>query len=121
MGLLLPKYRLISAFALIPAVIAALFIAAGGFATLPLGAGSCWPRGMGTVKRFSPRVHSGFGWRCCGLLLALMLFLLLEYHHNIRQPLVEMSLWGIVRWWVVALPLRYFIPVRRQSGATQKH
>ncbi len=46
----------------------------------------------------------------CGLLLALMLFLLPEYHHNIRQPLVEMSLWASLGWWVVALLLVLFYP-----------
>ncbi|MDY8772692.1 phosphatidate cytidylyltransferase, partial [Escherichia coli] len=53
------KYRLISAFVLIPVVIAALFL-------LP------------------------------------------EYHRNIHQPLVEISLWASLGWWIVALLLVLF-------------
>lgn len=46
----------------------------------------------------------------CGLLLALMLFLLPEYHRNIHQPLVEISLWASLGWWIVALLLVLFYP-----------
>ena len=45
-----------------------------------------------------------------GLLLALMLFLLPEYHRNIHQPLVEISLWASLGWWIVALLLVLFYP-----------
>ena len=57
----------------------------------------------------------------CGLLLALMLFLLPEYHHDIHQPLVEISLWASLAWWIVALLLVLFYQVPRRYGVTLKH
>lgn len=37
-------------------------------------------------------------------------FLLPEYHRNIHQPLVEISLWASLGWWIVALLLVLFYP-----------
>ncbi len=48
-------------------------------------------------------------------------FLLPEYHRNIHQPLVEISLWASLGWWSVALLLVLFYPVPQQSGVTLKH
>lgn len=46
----------------------------------------------------------------CGFILALMLFTLPEYHHDIHQPLVAGSLWISLAWWVAALVLVLFYP-----------
>lgn len=53
------KYRLISAFVLIPAVIAALFIAAGGVRHYYAGCLYAGRVGMGTVKRFRRAFTAG--------------------------------------------------------------
>ena len=37
-------------------------------------------------------------------------FLLPEYHRNIHQPLVEISPWASLGWWIVALLLVLFYP-----------
>ena len=46
----------------------------------------------------------------CGFILAIMLFTLPEYHHDIHQPLVAGSLWISLAWWVAALLLVLFYP-----------
>jgi len=46
----------------------------------------------------------------CGLMLALMLFMLPEYHHNIHQPIIAGSLWLSLGWWLAALLLVLFYP-----------
>ncbi|EOG3262159.1 phosphatidate cytidylyltransferase, partial [Salmonella enterica] len=100
------KYRLISAFVLIPAVIAALFLLPPvGFAIITLVVCMLAAWEWGQLSGFAARSQRVWLAVLCGLLLALMLFLLPEYHHNIRQPLVEMSLWASLGWWVVALLL----------------
>ena len=86
------KYRLISAFVLIPVVIAALFL-------LP-------PAGeWGQFSGFTSTTQRVWLSVLCGLLLALMLFLMPEYHYDVHQPLVEGALWASLGWWVVALLL----------------
>lgn len=105
------KYRLISAFVLIPAVIAALFLLPPvGFAIITLVVCMLAAWEWGQLSGFAARSQRVWLAVLCGLLLALMLFLLPEYHHNIRQPLVEMSLWASLGWWVVALLLVLFYP-----------
>ncbi|MDO2172382.1 phosphatidate cytidylyltransferase, partial [Escherichia coli] len=59
---------------------------------------------------FTTRSQRGWLAVLCGLLLALMLFLLPEYHRNIHQPLVEISLWASLGWGIVALLLVLFYP-----------
>ncbi|MCF2049085.1 phosphatidate cytidylyltransferase, partial [Escherichia coli] len=83
------KYRLISAFVLIPVVIAALFLLPPvGFAivTLVVCMLAAWE--WGQLSGFTTRSQRVWLAVLCGLLLALMLFLLPEYHRNIHQPLV---------------------------------
>ncbi len=54
----------------------------------------------------------------CGLLLALMLFMLPEYHYDAHQPMVEGSLWASFGWWIVALVLVLSYPA---SAALWRH
>ncbi|ALB71780.1 phosphatidate cytidylyltransferase [Cronobacter muytjensii] len=105
------KYRLISAFVLIPVVIAALFLLPPmGFAiaTLVVCVLAAWEWGQlsGFVSR-SQRVWLAL---LCGLLLALMLFFLPIYQTPIDVPLVEGALWASLAWWVIALLLVLFYP-----------
>ncbi|WP_176208308.1 phosphatidate cytidylyltransferase, partial [Salmonella enterica] len=80
------KYRLISAFVLIPAVIAALFLLPPvGFAIITLVVCMLAAWEWGQLSGFAARSQRVWLAVLCGLLLALMLFLLPEYHHNIRQ------------------------------------
>ena len=112
------KYRLISAFVLIPVVIAALFLLPPvGFAivTLVVCMLAAWE--WGQLSGFTTRSQRVWLAVLCGLLLALMLFLLPEYHRNIHQPLVEISLWASLGWWIVALLLVLFYPQFRSNLA----
>ncbi|KEA53121.1 CDP-diglyceride synthetase [Mangrovibacter sp. MFB070] len=100
------KYRLISAFILIPVVIAALFwLPPAGFAivTLVVCMLAAWE--WGQLSGFKSRSQRVWLAVLCGLLLALMLFLLPEYRHNARIPLIEGWLWLALGWWCVALLL----------------
>ncbi|EQA3419797.1 phosphatidate cytidylyltransferase [Cronobacter dublinensis] len=113
------KYRLISAFVLIPVVIAALFLLPPmGFAiaTLVVCVLAAWEWGQlsGFVSR-SQRVWLAL---LCGLLLALMLFFLPIYQAPVNVPLVEGALWASLGWWVVALLLVLFYP---NSAAFWRH
>ena len=105
------KYRLISAFILIPVVIAALFLLPPvGFAitTLVVCMLSAWEWGqLAGFKARSQRVWLAV---LCGLLLVLMLFALPEYRHTVHIPLIEFSLWASLVWWGVALLLVLFYP-----------
>lgn len=65
---------------------------------------------VGQLSGFTTRSQRVWLAVLCGLLLALMLFLLPEYHRNIHQPLVEISLWASLGWWIVALLLVLFYP-----------
>lgn len=105
------KYRLISAFVLIPIVIAALFLLPlVGFAivTLVVCMLAAWE--WGQLSGFTSRTQRVWLAVLCGLLLALMLFMLPEYHHDIHQPLVAGSLWASLGWWIAALLLVLFYP-----------
>lgn len=116
------KYRLISAFVLIPVVIAALFLLPPvGFAivTLVVCMLAAWE--WGQLSGFTTRTQRVWLAVLCGLLLALMLFLLPEYHRNIHQPLVEVSLWASLGWWVVALLLVLFYPGSASVWRNSKH
>ncbi|NIF33107.1 phosphatidate cytidylyltransferase [Enterobacter sp. Cy-643] len=105
------KYRLISAFIMIPVVIAALFwLPPVGFAiaTLVICMLAAWEWGQfaGFVAR-SQRVWLAV---LCGLLLAVMLISLPEYRHSVHLPIIEFSLWASLVWWVAALLLVLFYP-----------
>jgi phosphatidate cytidylyltransferase len=100
------KYRLISAFVLIPIVIAALFLLPPvGFAIVTLAVCMLAAWEWGQLSGFTSRTQRVWLAVLCGLVLALMLFMLPEYHHNIHQPVVEVSLWASLVWWVIALVL----------------
>lgn len=105
------KYRLISAFILIPVVIAALFfLPLIGFAitTLVVCMLAAWE--WGQLSGFVSRTQRVWLAVLCGLLLALMLFTLPEYHYGVDIAVVEGSLWLSLFWWVVALLLVLFYP-----------
>ncbi|WP_313016783.1 phosphatidate cytidylyltransferase, partial [Atlantibacter hermannii] len=116
------KYRLISAFILIPVVIAALFLLPLiGFAitTLVVCMLAAWEWGQlsGFVNR-SQRVWLAV---LCGLLLSLMLFTLPEYYHSTDIAVVQGSLWLSMFWWLAALVLVLLYPAsaafwRRSKG-----
>ena len=98
------KYRLISAFVLIPVVIAALFLLPPvGFAivTLVVCMLAAWE--WGQLSGFTSRTQRVWLAVLCGFLLALMLYTLPEYHHDVHQPLVAGSLWISLAWWIAAL------------------
>ncbi|WNN49273.1 phosphatidate cytidylyltransferase [Siccibacter colletis] len=105
------KYRLISAFVMIPVVIAALFLlppAGFAIATLLVCMLAAWE--WGQFCGFAARGQRVWLAVLCGLLLAVMLFTLPEYHHTARLPLIEFSLWASLGWWVAALLLVLFYP-----------
>ena len=100
------KYRLISAFVLIPIVIAALFLLPPvGFAIVTLAVCMLAAWEWGQLSGFTSRTQRVWLAVLCGLLLALMLFALPEYHHGAHQPLVALTLWASLAWWLVALVL----------------
>lgn len=113
------KYRLISAFILIPVVIAALFLLPlVGFAitTLVVCMLSAWEWGqLAGFKARSQRVWLAV---LCGLLLAAMLVVLPEYRRTVHIPLIEYSLWASLFWWAAALLLVLFYPA---SAAFWRH
>ena len=79
------KYRLISAFVLIPIVIAALFLLPPvGFAivTLVVCMLAAWE--WGQFSGFTSRTQRVWLAVLCGFILAVMLFTLPEYHHDVR-------------------------------------
>lgn len=105
------KYRLISAFILIPVVIAALFfLPLIGFAitTLVVCMLAAWE--WGQLSGFVNRTQRVWLAVLCGLLLALMLFTLPEYHYGVDIAVVEGSLWLSLFWWIAALLLVLFYP-----------
>ena len=105
------KSRLITAFILIPIVIAALFLLPPpGFAIVTLVvcmlAAWDWGQFAGLAAR-SQRVWLAV---LCGLLLAFMMFTLPAYQHSVHLPQVAGSLWAALCWWIVALVLVLFYP-----------
>ncbi len=111
-GSLLLKYRLISAFCVNTRCHRGVVsVAAGGVRHCNAGGLHAGSVGMGdSLAVFTTRSQRVWLAVLCGLLLALMLFLLPEYHRNIHQPLVEISLWASLGWWIVALLLVLFYP-----------
>lgn len=105
------KSRLITAFILIPIVIAALFLLPPpGFAIAVMAvcmlAAWEWGQFAGLAS------HSQRIWLAvlCGLLLAFMLFTLPAWHHSAHQPQIALSLWAGMCWWGAALILVIFYP-----------
>ncbi|MCE0490622.1 phosphatidate cytidylyltransferase [Pantoea sp. Mb-10] len=100
------KSRLITAFILIPLVIAALFwLPLSGFAitTIVICMLAAWEWGqLAGLKTRQQRIWLAV---ICGLLLAAMLFTLQPYQRNLHQYQVEGSLWAALGWWLVALLL----------------
>ena len=96
---------------MIPVVIAALFLlppAGFAIATLLVCMLAAWE--WGQFCGFAARGQRVWLAVLCGLLLAVMLFTLPEYHHIARLPLIEFSLWASLGWWVAALLLVLFYP-----------
>ncbi|MCR1568329.1 phosphatidate cytidylyltransferase [Mixta sp.] len=100
------KSRLITAFILIPLVIAALFwLPPSGFAiaTLVVCMLAAWE--WGQLAGFTSRLQRIWLAVLCGLLLALMLFTLPPYQYAVQLPQFSGSLWTALGWWIVALLL----------------
>ena len=76
-----------------------------GFAIVTLAVCMLAAWEWGQLSGFTSRTQRVWLAVLCGLVLALMLFMLPEYHHNIHQPVVEVSLWASLVWWVIALVL----------------
>lgn len=113
------KYRLISALVLIPAVIAALlWLPPVGFAitTLVVCMLAAWE--WGQLSGFASRSQRIWLAVLCGLLLAIMLFVLPEYHQSASVPVVDGVLWASLAWWVVALLMVLTYP---NSAAAWRH
>ncbi|KHN51281.1 phosphatidate cytidylyltransferase [Pectobacterium fontis] len=106
------KYRLITAFILIPIVIAALFLLPPlGFTlvTLAVCMLAAWEWGqLAGFASYGQRLWLAI---LCGLLLALMLFSLPAYHYSAHIPQISIALWSSLVWWGVALLLVLFYPV----------
>ncbi|ARJ41072.1 phosphatidate cytidylyltransferase [Pantoea alhagi] len=100
------KSRLITAFILIPLVIAALFwLPPSGFAitTLVVCMLAAWE--WGQFAGFTTRLQRIWLAVLCGLLLAVMLFTLPPYQHAVQLPQIGGSLWVALAWWIGALLL----------------
>ncbi|BES83830.1 phosphatidate cytidylyltransferase [Pectobacterium araliae] len=105
------KYRLITAFILIPIVIAALFLLPPlGFTLVTLAvcmlAAWEWGQLAGFVS-YGQRLWLAI---LCGFLLALMLLSLPAYHYSVHIPQISIALWSSLVWWGVALFLVLFYP-----------
>ncbi|PLR32824.1 phosphatidate cytidylyltransferase [Chimaeribacter californicus] len=110
------KYRLITAFILIPIVIAALFLLPPvGFAivTLVVCMLAAWE--WGQLAGFTSRNQRVWLAILCGFLLALMMLTIPAYHQSLHIPQVSLSLWASLIWWAAALVLVLFYP--RSAGA----
>ncbi|QCR35189.1 phosphatidate cytidylyltransferase [Nissabacter sp. SGAir0207] len=113
------KYRLITAFILIPIVIAALFLLPPvGFAivTLIVCMLAAWE--WGQLAGFASRNQRVWLAILCGFLLALMMLTLPAYRQSLHVPQVSLSLWASLVWWGVALLLVLFYP--RSAGLWRK-
>ncbi len=83
-------------FCLIPVVIAALFLLPPvGFAIVRWWS-VCWQRGNGDSLAVLPPLAASMVGGVMRVIVGADAFLLPEYHRNIHQPLVEISLWA--RW-----------------------
>ncbi|MEH2919687.1 phosphatidate cytidylyltransferase [Samsonia erythrinae] len=105
------KYRLITAFILIPIVIAALFLLPPlGFklVTLAICMLAAWEWGqLAGFASYAQRLWLAI---LCGFLLALMLLSLPAYHYSVHIPQISITLWSSLVWWGIALFLVLFYP-----------
>jgi len=109
------KSRLITAFILIPIVIAALFfLPMVGFALVTLAVCMLAAWEWGPLAGLSTRGQRVWLAILCGLLLALMLLSIPDYHPFSSAPMVKYALKGAMAWWVAALVLVLFYP--RSAG-----
>lgn len=105
------KSRLITALILIPLVIAALFwLPPAGFAIITIAICMLAAWEWGPLAGMASRQQRIWLAVLCGLLLALMLFTLPSYQHDVHQPQIAVSLWASLCWWLVALLLVLFYP-----------
>lgn len=105
------KSRLITAFILIPIVIAALFLLPPlGFAITILAICQLAAWEWGQLAGFAARSQRVWLALLCGLLLAFMLFTLPAYQHSVHLPQVGGPLWASLGWWIVVLALVLFYP-----------
>lgn len=105
------KYRLISAFVLIAAVVAILFLLPPeGFAitTLLVCMLAAWE--WGPLSGFSSRWQRVWLAILCGLLLVLMWLAQPGYPISVNMPLVTGFLWLALAWWLLALVLVLYYP-----------
>ncbi|MCX8957758.1 phosphatidate cytidylyltransferase [Erwinia psidii] len=106
------KSRLITAFVLIPIVIAALFLLpppAFAIVVMAVCMLAAWEWGQfAGLASHSQRIWLAL---LCGLLLAFMMFTLPAWHHSVHQPQIAFSLWAALGWWGCALLLVVFYPV----------
>ncbi len=68
-----------------------------------------------------PLVRSEYGWRCLRVIVGADAFSVAGISPKYSQPLVEISLWASLGWWIVALFWCCFTQVPQQSGVTLKH
>ncbi|MCU5771306.1 phosphatidate cytidylyltransferase [Erwiniaceae bacterium BAC15a-03b] len=105
------KSRLITAFILIPVVIAALFLLPpSGFMITILVVCMLAAWEWGQFAGFASRSQRIWLAVLCGLLLALMMLALPAYQHSLHLPVMTISLWASLGWWLVALGLVLFYP-----------
>lgn len=105
------KSRLITAFILIPIVIAALFLLPPlGFAITMLVICMLAAWEWGQLAGFAGRSQRIWLALICGLLLAFMLFTLPAYQHSVHLPQIGGALWASLAWWIAALVLVLFYP-----------
>ncbi|RRO01072.1 phosphatidate cytidylyltransferase [Pectobacterium aquaticum] len=105
------KYRLITAFILIPIVIAALFLLPPlGFTLVTLAVCMLGAWEWGQLAGFASYGQRLWLAILCGFLLALMLLSLPAYRYSVHIPQISIALWSSLVWWGVALLLVLFYP-----------
>ncbi|WP_224555402.1 phosphatidate cytidylyltransferase [Pectobacterium versatile] len=105
------KYRLITAFILIPIVIAALFLLPPlGFTLVTLAVCMLAAWEWGQLAGFASSGQRLWLAILCGFLLALMLLSLPAYHYSVHIPQISIALWSSLVWWGGALLLVLFYP-----------
>lgn len=113
------KYRVITALILIPIVIAALFLLPPlGFAIVTLAVCMLGAWEWGQLAGFSGHSQRIWAALLCGLVLALMMWSLPAYNRSVHLPIVTLTLWIGVAWWLLALFLVLCYPA---SASWWKH
>ncbi|WP_034912459.1 MULTISPECIES: phosphatidate cytidylyltransferase [Erwinia] len=115
------KSRLITAFILIPIVIAALFLLPpSGFAITILAICMLAAWEWGQLAGLASRAQRIALAATCGLLLVVMLSTLPAWQHSVLLPQVTGSLWAALAWWIVALILVLFYPTSASLWRTSR-